>query len=147
MQAVNSMNQRNTHPTSWLKQPSRTALTNRLHVVVQRAWCVLRWQVTTLQRADGERAAFTNTVAASRVLSQWLVSKEAAMGYLPYSYFSGPYLEHWVDVGMKMPHSKLHEFETYIYNKNWNFQVFLRLWAWKPFHTGRSLCPWLTSVK
>lgn len=38
---------------------------------------------------------------------------EAAMGYLPYGYFSGVYLKHWVDVGMKMPHSKLH-----IYNKN-----------------------------
>ena len=43
---------------------------------------------------------------------------EAAMGYLPYGYFSGVYLKHWVDVDTKMPHSKLHEFETYIYNKN-----------------------------
>lgn len=42
---------------------------------------------------------------------------KAAMGYLPYGHFSGVYLKHWVDVGMKMPHSKLHGFETYIDNK------------------------------
>lgn len=44
---------------------------------------------------------------------------EAATGCLPYGYFSGVEVGmfYWADVGMKIPHSKLCEVETYTYNK------------------------------
>jgi len=54
-------------------------------------------------------------------------ANEAVMGYLPYGYFPGAYLRHWVDVVIKMLCSKLHQFETYIHNKSFQFQVFLWL--------------------